>query len=138
MLFRRMKEFAHKVVSQADIKKFQNHMCYLGSEMAPLSLFSSKVFDDEKMSIVEALILSGDVWSVRGITCPVVKCNELEKKQVHALVTSSSLRAFFWSLGPDVTILFGHGPLTSESMFYGCWELFRPRDCRWELILTVY
>jgi len=49
------------------LKKLQNHMRYLGSEMAPVSLFSSKACDDQKKSIVEALILSGDDWSVRGI-----------------------------------------------------------------------
>jgi len=59
MLFRRMKEYAHKIVLQAAVK---NHMWYPGSEMAPVSLFSNK-----KKSIVEALILSGDDWSVRGI-----------------------------------------------------------------------
>jgi len=73
MLFRRMKEYAHKVVSQAALKKLQNHVWYLGSEMAPLSQFSSKASDDEKKSIVEALILSGDDWSVRGIICPLVQ-----------------------------------------------------------------
>jgi len=57
--------------------------------MAPLSLFSSKVYDDEKKSIVEAMILSGDDCIVREIKCPVAECNELEKKQVHELVTSS-------------------------------------------------
>ena len=59
-----MKEYAHKIVLQAALK---NHMWYLGSEMAPVSLFSSKACDDEKKSIVEALILSGDDWSVQGI-----------------------------------------------------------------------
>ena len=67
MLFRRMKEYAHKVISQAALKKLQNDMRYLGSEMAPVSLFFIKASDDEKNSIGEALILSGDDWSVRGI-----------------------------------------------------------------------
>ena len=62
-----MKEYAHKVVSQAALKKLQNHMRYVGSEMAPVSLFSSKACDDEKKSIGDALILTGDDWSVRGI-----------------------------------------------------------------------
>lgn len=81
MLFRRMKEYANinKVVSQAALRKLQNHTWYLGSEMAPLSLFSSKVSDEEKKSIVEAMILSGDDWRVRGIKCPVAECSELEK-----------------------------------------------------------
>ena len=66
MLFRRMREYAHNVVSQAALKKLQKHLWYLGSEMAPLSLFSSKASDDQKKSIVKTLILSGDDWSVRG------------------------------------------------------------------------
>ena len=49
----------NKVISQAALKKLQNHMwyMYLGSEMAPLSLFSSKVCEKEKKSIVGAMIL---------------------------------------------------------------------------------
>lgn len=111
MLFRRMKEYANinKVVSQAALRKLQNHTWYLGSEMAPLSLFSSKVSDEEKKSIVEAMILSGDDWRVRGIKCPVAECSELEKKQLHELMTSSS-RAALRSLGLDVEILTGHEP----------------------------
>ena len=57
----------NKVISQAAVKKLQNHMQYYGSEMAPVSLFFSEASDDEKNSIGEALILSGDDWSVRGI-----------------------------------------------------------------------
>src|SRR6218665_605286 len=83
------KKYINKVVSQAALKKLQNHMWYLGSEMAPLSLFSSKVCDKEKKSIVGAMILSGDDCNVRGIKCPMAECDELENKQVHELVTSS-------------------------------------------------
>src|SRR6218665_3805964 len=83
------KKYINKVVSQAALKKLQNHMWYLGSEMAPLSLFSSKVSDKEKKSIVGAMIRSGDDCSVRGIKCPMAECDELENKQVHELVTSS-------------------------------------------------
>ena len=79
----------YKVVSQAALKKLQNHMWYLGSEMAPLSLFSSKVSDKENKSIVGAMILSRDHCNVRGIKCPMAECYELENKQVHELVTSS-------------------------------------------------
>ena len=62
MLYRRIKEYANitKVVSQVALQKLQNHMWNLGSEMAPLSLFSSKVSDDEKKSIVGAMMLSVD------------------------------------------------------------------------------
>jgi len=80
--------------------------------MAPLLLFSSKASDDEEKSIVEALILSGYDWSVMEIICPVAKCNELEKMQIHEMVTSSTTRVSVRSLGLDVTSLSGHGPST--------------------------
>src|SRR6218665_394818 len=78
-------------VSQSALKKLQNRTCmwYHGSEMAPLLPFFSKVSDEEKKSNVEAMILSADNCCVRGIKCPLAECNELEKKQVHELVTSS-------------------------------------------------
>ncbi|XP_047123055.1 uncharacterized protein LOC124806322 [Hydra vulgaris] len=115
MLFQRIKRYAevHKIVSQAALKKLQNHMWYLGTEMVPLSLFSSKVSDEEKKLIAEAMILSGDDWSVRGNKFPVSKCNELEKKQLHELVTSSSTAAL-QSLGLDITTLSGLEPPSWE------------------------
>jgi len=105
-----MKEYAHKVVLLAAVK---NHMWYLGSEMAPVSLFSSKACDDEKKSIVEALILGGDDWSVREI----IMSGGLEKKQVHELLTSLA-RSSWRSFGLDLTILSGHGPLTNMKLLY--------------------
>src|ERR1043165_5139839 len=77
--------------------------------MVPLSLFSSKVSNEEKKLIVEAMIRSGDDWSVRGIKCPVTKCDQLEKRQLHELVTSSSTAALR-SLGLDIDVLFGTEP----------------------------
>lgn len=117
MLFKRIKQYAeiNKVVSQAALKKLQNHTWYLGSEMVPLSLFSSKVSDEEKMSIVEAMILSGDDWNVRGIKCPVAECDQLEKRQLHELVTSSSTAALR-SLGLDIAVLSGTDPQTWEEI----------------------
>jgi hypothetical protein len=111
MLFRKIKRYAeiNKIVSQAALKKLQNHTWYLGSELVPLSLFSSKVSDEEKKLIVEAMICSGDDWSVRGIKCPVDKCDQLEKRQLHELVTSSSTAALR-SLGLDIAVLTGTEP----------------------------
>ena len=65
----------YKVVSQAALKKLQNHMWNLDSEISQLSLFSCKVSGDGKKSTVEAMILSGDDCSVREIKCPVAECN---------------------------------------------------------------
>ena len=53
--------------------------------MIPLSLFSDRVCDTEKKLIVEAIIQSGDDWSVRGIKCPA-ELNNLEKRYVIILI----------------------------------------------------
>ena len=45
-------------------------MWYFDPEKAPLSLFSSSVFHEEKKLIVEVMA-NGDDWSVRGIKCPM-------------------------------------------------------------------
>ena len=68
MLFKLITEYVemNKVVSQAALKKLRNHQWYLGSEMVPLSLFSSKSL------IVEAMVSKGADWSVRGMKCSVV------------------------------------------------------------------
>ena len=117
MLFTRIKQYSEikKVISNAAMKKLQNHTWYLGSEMIPLSLFSDRVCDTEKKLIVEAMIQSGADWSVRGIKCPAAELNKLEKKQLHELVTSSSTAAL-QSLGLDVTILSGTDPKTWEEI----------------------
>ncbi|XP_047137760.1 uncharacterized protein LOC124814274 [Hydra vulgaris] len=117
MLFTRIKQYSenNKVISNAAIKKLQNHTWYLGSEMIPLSLFSDLVCDTEKKLIVEAIIQSGADWSDRGIKCPAAELNKLEKKQLYELVTSSSTAAL-QSLGLDVTILSGTYPKTWEKI----------------------
>ena len=47
MIFTRIKQYSeiNKVISNAAMKKLQNHTWYLGSEMIPLSLFSDKFMD---------------------------------------------------------------------------------------------
>ena len=122
MLFTRIKQYSeiNKVISNAAMKKLQNHTWYLGSEMIPLSLFSDRVCDTEKKLIVEAMIQSGADWSVRGIKCPAAELNKLEKKQLHELVTSSSTAAL-QSLGLDVTILSGTDPKTWEEIAEFCY-----------------
>ena len=117
MLFRRIKQYAeiNKVVSQAALNKLLNHTWYLASEMVPLSLFSSKVSDEEKKLIVDSMILSGGDWSVRGIKCPKVECDHLEKKQLQELVTSSSTAALR-SLKLDISVLASTDPQTWEEI----------------------
>jgi hypothetical protein len=106
MLFTRIMQYAdiNVVFSKAAFKKLQNHTWYLGAEMVPLSLFSNKVSNQEKKLIVEAMSHSGHDWSVRGIKRPVVECDQLDRRQLHELVTSSSTAALL-SLGLDVVIL---------------------------------
>lgn len=117
VLFQRIRQYAeiNKVVSQAAFKKLQNHTWYLGSEMVPLSIFSSKVSREEKKLIVEAMILNGDNWSVRGIKYPAAECEQLEKKQLHELVAPSSTAALR-SLGLNILVLSGTDPETWEKI----------------------
>jgi len=72
--------------------------------MVPLSLFSTKVSDEEKRLIVSKLIQSGDDWSTRGIKYPSKNCDELLNKRLHELVNSSSTAALK-TLGLDVRVL---------------------------------
>ena len=57
--------------------------------MAVHLLLSSKVTDEKKKSIVEAMVLSEDDFQ-KKIKCPMAEYNELGKKQLHDLVTLSS------------------------------------------------
>ena len=100
----KMYENVNKEVSQAATRKLQNHLWYLGPEMVPLSLFSTKVSDEEKRLIVSKLIQSGDDWSTRGIKYPSKNCDELLNKRLHELVNSSSTAALK-TLGLDVRVL---------------------------------
>ena len=107
MLLRRIKQYA----------VIKNNW-YLGSEMAPLSLFSCKVSDDEKKLIAEAMICRRDDCSVTGIWCPVATCDQLEKRQLHELVKSSS--AALQSLGLNIAALSSTIPQTWGR---NCWAL---------------
>ena len=50
MLLRTIKQYAeiNQTISRAAFKMLQNHTWYLGSELVPLSLFSSKVSDERR------------------------------------------------------------------------------------------
>ena len=82
--------------------------------MVTFSLFSSKVSDEEKILIVEAMVSKGADWSVRGMKFPVAEsCHLLE------LVTSLSAAALR-SFGLDITILSKHDPQTWDEIFSFC------------------
>src|ERR1044072_9120316 len=95
LLFRRLKQYSdiNIVVSNAVMKKLQNHTWYLGAEMLPLSLFSHNVSVEEKKLIVEAMVRCGENWSSRDLNCSVSLFSNLAEKQLHDLVTSSSAAA---------------------------------------------
>ena len=67
ILFRQMKQYSsvNKIISDMAIKKFQNHLWYLGPELIPLSLFSSKLPAMEKRLMVEKLKSMEDNWNER-------------------------------------------------------------------------
>jgi len=112
-LLKRIRQYEeiNTTVSQAAMKKLKNHLWYLGSEMVALSLFSSKISNEEKRLITETMVHCGGDWTVRGIRYPAAKCGELESKQLHELITSSSTAAMS-SLGLDVGILAANVPET--------------------------
>ena len=88
----------------ATTKTLRNHLWYLGSELVPFALFSSKISADEKRLMAQAMADSGDDWSVRGIKFPAAHCSKLQTKQLHELITSSSTAAMN-SLGLDTTAI---------------------------------
>ena len=77
LLYNRIKQYVdiNKTVSDAAMKKLQNHLWYLGSELVPLALFCSKVSVDEKCLMAQAMADSGADWSIRGIKYPAAQCN---------------------------------------------------------------
>ena len=94
----------NKDLASAAIKKFKNHLWYLGSEMVWLSLFSEKVANAEKKAMVESMIADGSEWRVRGIKYPASELEQLKSRPFRELVTSASAAALL-ALGMDVTIL---------------------------------
>jgi len=106
LLFKRTEQYAviNKTFSDATTKTLRNHLWYLGSELVPLALFSSKISAYEKRLMAQTMADSGDDWSVRGIKFPAAHCSKLQTKQLHELITSSSTAAMN-SLGLDTTAI---------------------------------
>ena len=61
------------------------------------------------------MVHRGYDWTVRGIKFPAAECDQLDNKQFHELVTSSST-ADLQSLGLDITVLSGTDPQTWEEI----------------------
>jgi len=66
LLFKRTEQYAviNKTFSDATKKTLRNHLWYLGSELVPFALFSSKISAYEKRLMAQAMADSGDDWSV--------------------------------------------------------------------------
>ena len=110
-LCKQIKQYSsvNKVVSKSALKKFENHLWYLGSELLPLSLFSSKITSEEKGLIADAMVNCGADWTDRGIKCSVANCDELADKCLHELVGPASVPALR-SFGIDITLLASNDP----------------------------
>jgi hypothetical protein len=110
-LFKQLKQYAvvNKGVSEAALKKLENHLWYVGPELVPLSLFSDKISTEEKRLIVQRIQQCGDNWTIRGIK--LESTDGLETKSLHHLVASSSQSALR-SLGLDIDFLFNSDPIT--------------------------
>ena len=78
LLFHRIDQYRaiNKTVSDAVMKKLRNHLWYLGPEMVPLALSSSKISIDEKLLMAKAMAGSGGDWTVRGIRYPAAQCSQ--------------------------------------------------------------
>jgi hypothetical protein len=111
LLVSKVQQFSviNNTVSEAAMKKLENHLWYLGPEMIPLSLFSSKISSEEKKLIAESMVHHGADWSVRGIKYPAEQCHELQTKRLHELVTSASAAAIN-SLGLNAVVLASTDP----------------------------
>lgn len=96
-------------ISRAAMRKLQNHLWYLGPEMVPLALFSSKVESQEKRRMVQAMILCGSDWSIRGKKYAVDEVSGLERIDLHDLIKPSS-NAALQLLGLDISLLAGTEP----------------------------
>ena len=66
-LYKAMKQYAeiNDSVAAAGLNKLKLHLWYLVLEMVPLSLFSSKVDNEGKKNIAQAMALNGNDWAVR-------------------------------------------------------------------------
>ena len=113
LLFNRINQYAavNKMVSDSAMKKLRNHLWYLGPEMVPLALFSSKISVNEKLLMARTMADCGDDWSVRGVRYPAAQCSQLSTKQLHELITSSSTAAMNL-FGLDITVLATNDPQT--------------------------
>ena len=110
MLYRHVSKYAEvsKPVSDIALMKLDHHLWYVGPELVPLALFSSKVSVEKKRFIVASMQLlqhSGQDSSVQGIRLerclvailmylPVVPLFKLNMRQTNNNILASSNAAF--------------------------------------------
>lgn len=94
----------NKGISACAVRKFQDHLWYLGSELVVLALFSDKVNNAEKRKIFEKMRkLSDGKWVKRNKK--LENHSNIEKKSLSDLVDSSSITVLK-SLRLDVEFMF--------------------------------
>ena len=113
-LFKNIKRYStvNKLVSAAAMRKFENHLWYIGPELASLSLFSNSVSMHMKCNIVDHMCQTYDPevqWNVR--TLKADKSRDLSTAQLSDLVNSSSVPALH-SLGVDMDFILSSDPHT--------------------------
>lgn len=118
MLYRHIKQYVdvNKVVVDAALKKIDNHLWYVAPEMVSIALFSDTVAVEDKRRIVERMQQCDQELSVRSIR--LQNFADLHNKELHALVTSASLRTLEL-LQLDVSFITTNDPETrNDSSVY--------------------
>ena len=82
-------ETINKTVARAAIHKFENHLWYLGPELAALSLFSDKVSVTEKREMLLRIKCKSNNSKERDIRPR--KINDIQNKKLSDFVTPSSM-----------------------------------------------
>lgn len=84
----------NREVSEAAVEKFENHLWYLGAELAVLSLFSNKITDSLKLKMIKKLQTTEDKdceWVIRATS--LTNCTNLERKTLADLIGVQSMHA---------------------------------------------
>jgi hypothetical protein len=80
-------ETINKTVARAAIHKFENHLWYLGPELAAFSLFSDKVSEKQKMLLrIKSTSNNSKKRDIRPR-----KINDIQNKKLSDFVTPSSM-----------------------------------------------
>lgn len=111
LLFKQIQQYStvNKAVSECVMHKFKRHLWYLGPELIPLSLFSTKMSVMEKREMVEAMKHCQHESNRRCIK--LESTDDVQNKELWELVNSSSTSSLR-ALHVDVDFLFNNDPDT--------------------------